>query len=314
MRCPPNRTTHPTILRGIMHGDHERYWDFRRHDRVFQAFNTLTGIIQGVSIDDSLNRAKVEFLRYWIREHDEVRELHPYNEIMAVLEPAIADGVITAGEREGIHYLCENLISDAHIDNATVDMQRLHAILAGIGADQIVRDQELRGLSEWLDRHQHLSRTWPYEETCSLVTGILSDGKIDEREHKLLLQFCAEFVALADQRTIVNPPPRVDGSFVGLCAVCPQVEFMDHTFVLTGASSLGPRKEIAARLVALGARVVESVSGATNFVVIGDEGNPCWTYTCYGRKIERAAELRRKGAKVMIIHESDLRDALADAE
>jgi NAD-dependent DNA ligase len=296
-----------------MHGDHANYWDFRRHDRVYQALHTLMGIIQGVSIDDALNRKEVDFLRQWIREHEEVRELHPYNQLMGVVEPAIADGVITEDERDAIRYLCEHLISDSHMDNSIVDMQRLHAILAGIGADRLVREQELRGLSDWLERHKDLRRTWPYEETCSLVTGILSDGRIDEREHALLLDFCAEFVAMADRRTIVNPPLRVDGKLVGLCAVCPSIEFKDRTFCLTGASSRGTRADIAARLIALGARVINSVSSRTDFLVIGDDGNPCWTYTCYGRKIERAAELRRQGAKLMIIHESDLFDALADA-
>jgi len=62
-----------------------------------------------------------------------------------------------------------------------------------------------------------------------------------------------------------------------------------------------------------GSHVINSVSSKTDFLVIGDDGNPCGTYTCYGRKIERAAELRRQGAKLMIIHESDLFDALADA-
>lgn len=297
-----------------MHDDHTKYWDFRRTDRIAKDLNTLMGIVQGVVIDNAVNRSETDFLRLWIAEHEEVRHLHPYSELMAVVEPAIADGVITDDERHDIRHLCETLLGSSHIDHAIIDMQRLHAILAGIGSDGVVAERELRGLSEWLDAHHNLRRTWPYEEACSLVTGILADGTIDEKEQKLLRDFCAEFVALADQRTIVNPPLRVDGRVVGLCAVCPDIEFTDRSFCLTGASSRFTRSELSAKLIARGARVTDAPSGKTDYLVICDGGNPCWTYTCYGRKIERAAELRKSGSRILIVHEHDLLDALAEAD
>lgn len=297
-----------------MHPDQRKYWDFRRTDRIIKDLNTLMGIVQGVVIDDAVNRTEADFLRAWISEHEEVRHLHPYSEIMAVVEPAIADGVITDDERQDIQYLCANLLGSSHVDHAIIDMQRLHAILAGIGSDGTIAERELRGLSEWLDAHHNLRKTWPYEEACSLVTGVLSDGAIDEREHQLLKDFCSEFVAIADQRTVVNPPLRVDGRVVGLCAVCPQIDFPERSFCLTGASSRFTRNELSARLVARGARVASTPSGKTDYLVICDGGNPCWTYTCYGRKIERAAELRKAGSRIMIIHEHDLLDALAEAD
>ena len=62
----------------------------------------------------------------------------------------------------------------------------------------------------------------------------------------------------------------------------------------------------------LGGVVVGSVSGRLNYLFIGGDGNPCWSYACYGRKVEKAIELRKAGAEIVIVHEYDLHDALED--
>ena len=60
-----------------------------------------------------------------------------------------------------------------------------------------------------------------------------------------------------------------------------------------------------------GAKVVESVSAELDYLVVGVSGNPCWAYPSYGRKIEKAMELRRQGSQLLIVHKSDFFDALA---
>ena len=54
------------------------------------------------------------------------------------------------------------------------------------------------------------------------------------------------------------------------------------------------------------------VSGKTDYLIIGNNGNPCWAYSCYGRKVEQAITQRKKGKKVIIMHESDFWDAVED--
>ena len=46
--------------------------------------------------------------------------------------------------------------------------------------------------------------------------------------------------------------------------------------------------------------------------MVGNSGNPCWAYACYGRKIEEAVTLRKAGAKVVIVNETDFWDAVDD--
>ena len=57
-----------------------------------------------------------------------------------------------------------------------------------------------------------------------------------------------------------------------------------------------------------------SVSTKTDYLVVGNAGNPCWAYACYGRKIEAAMNLRKEGGKVIIVNETDFWDVIDDLD
>jgi NAD-dependent DNA ligase len=124
--------------------------------------------------------------------------------------------------------------------------------------------------------------------------------------------FFSEFIALFDSRTIVSPLLTERTSLVGLCAVCPEISFAQSIFCFTGASSKFTRTEFTALVNRLGGEAVNGVSAKLNYLVIGADGNPCWAYACYGRKVEKAVELRKQGKRIVIVHENDFHDALAD--
>lgn len=295
-----------------MHADHREYFKFTGRSRLDKAMNSLVGLIEGISIDGSINESEIGFLRLWLQENREVRNLHPFSELIPVVEAAIADGVLTDDERQDILWLCEKLRSTEYFDATTADIQRLHALMAGITSDGVIAEAELGGLSAWLADHDQLKTCWPYDEVDSLVTTVLADEKIDAAEHKLLQNFFGEFVALLDNRTIVSPKIAVETTLVGLCAVCPEIEFSGSKFCFTGASAKYSRAELTSLVKGLGGEVVESVSASLNYLIIGADGNPCWAYACYGRKVEKVVDLRKQGARILLVHEHDFHDAVAD--
>lgn len=299
---------------GSMHTDHADYLRYTGKSRLDKSLNSLLGLVAGIAIDSSINAREVEFLRTWLQEHEHVAESHPYNELIPIVNAALADGVLTDDEKEDILWLCEKLRSTEYYDLVTVDMQRLHAMLGGIAADGMISAQELRGLSSWLSEHQHLARCWPYDEVCSLVSMVLADGRIEQDEHRMLMGFFAEFTAVLDDRTISNPLIQDSIIVTGLCAICPEINFNDSIFCFTGASQRFTRTEFSEVVSRHGGTVVNSVSKKLDYLIIGADGNPCWAFACYGRKVERAVELRREGARLLIVHENDLLDALADLE
>jgi len=121
-----------------MHPEHLKYARFTSKSRLEKSLNSLLGLIEGIAIDSSINKSEVEFLNLWLQEHADVRERHPYNELIPVLQVAVEDGVFTQDEYEDIVWLCERLRSVEFVDQTTADLQRLHAILGGIISDGLV--------------------------------------------------------------------------------------------------------------------------------------------------------------------------------
>ncbi|MDD5300637.1 MAG: BRCT domain-containing protein [Gallionella sp.] len=297
-----------------MHPDHLKYAKFTTRAQLEKSVNSLLGIIEGVSIDGAINVSEYDFLHLWLSEHAELQDRHPFNELVPVVQAAMTDGVLTQDEQEDIIWLCERLRSTEYYDKTTADLQRLHAMLGGIVADGHISEEELRGLSSWLQDHEHLKTCWPYDEIESLIIAVLADKKIDEQEHKMLKDFFSEFIAVLDGRTIVSPSISEDVTLVGLCAVCPEIEFEGSKFCFTGASTRYTRSQLAEIVNRLGGEVVPSMSAKVSYLIIGADGNPCWAYACYGRKVEKAVELRKSGTRLLIVHENDFHDAVADCE
>ena len=295
-----------------MHSDHQDYFKFSKRSRMERSINSLLGIIEGISIDSKINKTESGYLEDWLAEHQSVRHMHPFNDVIPVLLESMADGIITSDEKDGIAYLCKNLQTAGYHEEITSDMHRLHAILGAISCDKVISEAELRGLSDWLADHEQLKTCWPYEEVVSLVTGVLADKIIDEREHSQLLEFFADFGSPLDACGDNGSGSRTGKSVLGLCAVCPEIIFQEKHFCFTGASSRLNRKGFMSLVSSFGGYPINNVTRKLDYLIIGSEGNPCWAYTCYGRKVEQAIGLRKSGSRLILVHENDFHDAISD--
>jgi hypothetical protein len=295
-----------------MHDDYKEYFKFTGRARFEKSINSFIGLIEGISVDSIINPAEIAFLNLWLKEHEGLKNRHPYNELLPTVETAILDRILTTEEKEDILWLCRKLCSAEYFDQATADIQRLHAVLGAIASDGAITEAELRGLSDWLYEHEHLRTCWPYEEVGSLITGVLRDKKIDISEHSLLKEFFMEFVSVLDNRTIVSPKISLNRNVVGLCAVCPDISFSGSRFCFTGTSHKYTRVQFSQTVKQHGGEVLDNISAKVDYLIIGADGNPCWAYACYGRKVEKAVELRKAGSRLLLVHENDFHDALAD--
>lgn len=297
----------------MTHPDHREYLKFSGRSRLDKAINSLVGLIEGIAADGKVTAGEMALLNLWLQENGDLRNKHPYNELMPVVEEALRDGDFSDEERADIFFVCEKLRSTEFFDVVTADMQRLHGFLAGAMADGIVTEAELRTLSDWIDDHDQLKSLWPYDEVESVVSTVLRDGKIDADEQKMLQAFFSEFLALLDNRTITTPQMLQGSTLAGVCAMCPEISFEGRTFCFTGASNRLSRKQFGELVQKLGGQPSEGVTKKTDYLVIGAEGNPAWAYACYGRKVEKAVTLRKEGIRIVLVHENDFHDAVADA-
>lgn len=235
-----------------MHPQHQEYFQFTTKSRLDTSINTLLGILEGVTYDRSVNEKEAALLMDWLAEHQELRSRHPFNELIPVLEAVLSDGILTADERLDLVYLCDNLLSTDFYDFMTADLQRLHGIMAGISVDGRITEDELNNLSGWMEANDHLRKCWPYDEMESLITSVMADKKIDEAEHRQLLAFCSDFLAVGSKRIVSIPTLMQEKTVQGVCAVCPEICFRDSVFCFTGASKRYTRKSFAEMVFDLG--------------------------------------------------------------
>jgi hypothetical protein len=58
-------------------------------------------------------------------------------------------------------------------------------------------------------------------------------------------------------------------------------------------------------VAARGGRHQDNVRKDTDYLIVCDGGCQHWAFSCYGRKVEKAYHMRRKGHRIAIVHETD---------
>ena len=291
--------------------DKDEYEKYCTKSVADKALNTLEGIIEGISIDKQLNDKEVEELKFWCDINAVLIKKQPYNELFLTISNALQDGVLTLEEKEDILWLSERLHSDGlYYDTVTAQLQKLQGILHGIIADEKITKEELDGLCNWLSDNEQLATYYPYDEIYSLVTAVLKDGIVTKDEENMLKAFFSQFVAIKKTGNAMPSEVMQDIEEYGICALAPDVEIPDKTFCFTGKSTKASRTQIASIVEDLGGIYNDRVTKDTNYLIIGNNGSPCWAFSCYGRKVEKAVNLRKQGNNIVLVNEVDFWDCL----
>ena len=197
----------------------------------------------------------------------------------------------------------------------TSSIQFLNGMLHGLLADGKLSDHEIMTLKAWIDANDFLAGTYPFDEINSLLYVILEDNIITEQERETLMALFSDVIDFTSSYNLSEKEfarLREKYSISGICAVCPEISFEGKIFCFTGESYRAKRSEIAETVANLGGIARTSVSAKTDYLIVGNAGNPCWAYACYGRKIEEAVNLRKQGAGIVIVNETDFWDAVDD--
>lgn len=290
---------------------------YRQHttrSEADKAINSLKGILEGIRMDGEVNASEIAELQSWCAMHQNLINRNPFKELMLLISEAVREEEARPELIEDLIWLCRKYEHGSiFYDAATADLQVLQGICHGILSDGIVADKEVEELDRWLEDHAHLNSYYPYDEISSLVTSVLSDGKVDEEERTRLLAYFHEFAQLTD--TALTQKIKRETAEVkinGICTSNPDIRFDGGTFCFTGLFQRASRKEIEQEVVKLGGRVSGSVTKSTDYLIVGDSGNPCWAFACYGRKVEKAIAMRKAGAKTVLVHEYDFWDIVEE--
>lgn len=294
----------------------EDYRTFTKPAELHKAINTLKGLVAGITTDYQISEDEVNELSHWCISHYDLIDRHPFSELIPLIQSVYEDGVLTKEEMNNIVWLCNNFVSDSDYYNlVTSSLQFLSGLIYGIMADNKITDDEIFALKSWVTTNDFLSGCYPFDEVESLILSILEDGKITDEERDILKAFFSNFIDLStsynlNEKDLLSLKERY--SISGICAVCQNIDFDGNLFCFTGQSSRATRNEIASLIEDLGGKFNNGITKQTRYLIVGNNGNPCWAFSCYGRKIEEAINRRKNGQNLAIINEVDFWDIVDD--
>lgn len=287
--------------------DTSSYHRFTNPSIVEKDLRTITGILAGIRSDNVISSREHYELTVWLKSMRQYENKQPYKDLIWLIRDAIEDNILTEDECKNITWYCNQYINRiGYYDAFTAGIQQLVGVLQGIVIDEVINNKELSYLDTWLEDNSHLKNSWPYDEIYNLTTSIIQDEVITKEEHEAFMNFAKAIVGSSDK----SNEALLSTLKTGFYQIDPLITINERTFCITGLSKKFKRKEIAEKIELYGGYVIDSVSSKLNYLVVCDEKNTCWAFTCYGRKIEEAIKHRRNGLKLSIVHEYDLYDTL----
>lgn len=167
----------------------------------------------------------------------------------------------------------------------------LDGILLGISLDKMLSDAESNSLYNWCIDNAPLAKKKPYNELFETIFDAISDNILTLDEKDNILWLCQKL--------------RSSGAYYD--DVTPGLQTLHGILYGILADNIISKEELLA-LEDWMARN-ETLSSYYPFDEVGNNGNMCWAYSCYGRKVEKAIELRKKGDNIVIVNEVDFWDS-----
>lgn len=161
-----------------------------------------------------------------------------------------------------------------------------------------LRDEDMLLLGNWLKTHSDLIDLWPISILAKRVKAALMDGKIDPEEKKEIFDLISKLLGVRNTTELGRTATRLP-----IDENCHDLIFKDKTFCLTGQFIYGGRKICEHEVIQRGGNLDRQPTHATDYLVIGTMATIEWAHACYGRKIERAVELKANHCPIQIVGE-----------
>jgi len=193
-------------------------------------------------------------------------------------------------------------IRSEHIKDRNID--ELIGLAKGVLADGVVAQGEVEYMISWIESHfnKQSINEYPLNIIYERLLNVMKDGVLDDDEAEEIKELLTMFTGgkpISEQVSDMS-------SNLPLCNPQPDIIFENKSFCFTGAFTIGTRTECEAIIKARGATADKNVKNSTDYLVVGIIGSGAWIHSSYGRKIEKAVNVREKCGNLSIISEEHL--------
>lgn len=189
-----------------------------------------------------------------------------------------------------------NVFGAERIDDRTI--AEVIGIAHGMMADGAINQAEAQYLQRWLDARAHVTSNPVVRVLRDRIALIMADGVMDADEARDLMATLTAFVGGE-----LEEGELTKSSGLPLCAPAPTMSFYAAPICFTGTFAFGPRKDCEAAVIPLGA-VPGSLTARTQYLVVGAYATESWAQSAFGRKIEKAVDMRAGGHPIRIVGEA----------
>ena len=179
--------------------------------------------------------------------------------------------------------------------------QELIGIAEGMLVDDQLCDKEIIFLKNWLEKNGEIAYTWPGEVVYKRICDVLEDGHIDEAERSFLTKTLEELAGggFHDTGALSSDPTSLPLEQVHTLV------FAGSSFCFTGTFLYGTREACHRATEKAGGVSAPRITKKLDYLVVGTMTTRSWAHTSFGRKIEKAVQLKQDGCPLSIIDEKD---------
>ncbi|MHB1153516.1 MAG: 3'-5' exonuclease [Eubacteriales bacterium] len=232
---------------------------------------------------------------YFGIHHDHHNAVSDSNACACILCNYINTGIDLNQYTKGYNLFFENnTVSSAYCrtSSGTQALLQLNEILDRITFDNILTEDEVINLENWMDANNSLQGNYPYDNIYNILFKALADGILEKQELDEMLPL---FKKLYDPVSDCN---------------CSDILVYGKNVCLSGEFDRGSKSEISKELVSLGATMQNSVTQKTDCLIVGGQGSSAWCTGNYGTKVKKALEMQSKGSEIVIVREADFFNVL----
>ena len=186
-------------------------------------------------------------------------------------------------------------------NNVCKAIDQLSGICTGILADGVVTEEEARFFCDWVRKFAPFEPVWPFTDVLARVERIFADGRCDDKEREELK---GVMEALCGHTADAKPAETYSTTLPFDSPLPEPVVFPERVFSVTGRFAFGTRHKVMEAIEERGGIPSDSApTRDSHYLLIGVFASRDWASTNYGRKIERAVELRKSRSGIAIISE-----------